>query len=92
MIKMKDTRKLSLVYFGISVIMLLMVAFGCERNSVEYVHSVNECDVYYAETDNPEYVEMYADNLREHIDNFVIQSEFGIIEVENGEIVYNNIK
>ena len=47
---MKDTRKLSLVYFGISVIMLLMVALGCERNSVDYVHSVGNCDVYYVET------------------------------------------
>ena len=89
---MKDTRKLSVIYFVISMIMLLMVAFGCERNSVEYVHSVNEYDVYYVETDNPEYVKLYAENLKEHNDNFVIQSDFGIIEVENGEIVYNNIK
>ena len=89
---MKDTRKLSVIYFAISVFMLLMVAFGCERNSVEYVHSVNGYDVYYAETDNPEYVKLYAENLKEHNDNFIIQSEFGIIEVENGEIIYNNIK
>ena len=89
---MKDTRKLCLVYFVISMIMLLMVAFGCERNSVEYVHSVNEYDVYYVETDNPEYVEMFANNMKEHNDNFVIQSDFGIIEVQDGEIIYNNIK
>ena len=89
---MKDTRKLSVVYFVISMIMLIMVAFGCERNSVEYVHSVNECDVFYVETDNPEYVKLYAENLKEHIDNFVLQSEFGIIEVEDGEIIYSNIK
>ena len=89
---MKDTSKLSLIYFVISMIMLLMVAFGCERNSVEYVHSVNEYDVYYAETDNPEYVKLYAENLKEHNDNFVIQSDFGIIEVQDGEIIYNNIK
>ena len=89
---MKDTRKLRLVYFVISMIMLIMVAFGCERNSVDYVHTVNGCDVYYIETDNPEYVGMFANNMKEHNDNFVIQSEFGIIEVENGEIIYNNIK
>ena len=89
---MKDTRKLSVIYFAISAIMLLMVAFGCERNSVEYIHSVNEYDVYYAETDNPEYVKLYAENLKEHNDNFIIQSEFGSIEVENGEVIYNNIK
>ena len=89
---MKDTRKLSLIYFGISVILLLFVCFGCERNSVDYVHSVGNYDVYYVETNNPEYVEKVADKLKTLNDNFVIQSEFGIIEVENGKIIYNNIK
>ena len=93
MIDMKDTRKLSLVYFGISVIMLLFVCFGCERAiDVDYLHTVNGYNVYYAETDNPEYVEMYANHLKENVNNFIIQSDFGIIEVENGEIIYNNIK
>ena len=92
MIDMKDTRKLSLIYFVISLIMLLFVCFGCERNSVDYIHSVNGCEVYYVETDNPEYVEKVADKLRTLNDNFVIQSDFGIIEVEDGEIIYNNIK
>ena len=89
---MKDTRKLSLIYFVVSLVMLLMVAFGCERNSVDYVHSVGNYDVYYVETNNPEYVEKVADKLKTLNDNFVLQSEFGIIEVEDGEIVYNNIK
>ena len=89
---MKDTRKLSVIYFVISLVMLLMVCLGCERNSVDYVHTVNGCDVYYAETDNPEYVKLYAENMKEHNDNFVIQSEFGIIEVKDGEVIYNNIK
>ena len=89
---MKDTRKLSVIYFVISLIMLLMIAFGCERNSVDYVHTVNDCDVYFVETDNPEYVEKVADKLITLNDNFVIQSDFGIIEVEDGKIVYNNIK
>ena len=90
---MKDTRKLSVIYFVISLIMLILVAFGCDRAiDVEYIHTVNGYDVYYVETDNPEYIEMYADHLRESADNFIIQSDFGIIEVQNGEIVYNNIK
>ena len=90
---MKDTRKLSVIYFVISAIMLLFVCFGCERPiDVDYIHTVNGYDVYYAETDNPEYVEMYANGLKESIDNFVIQSDFCIIEVEDGEIIYNNIK
>lgn len=89
---MKDTRKLSVIYFLISLVMLLMVAFGCERNNVDYVHTVNDCDVYFVETNNPEYVAKVADKIRTLNDNFVIQSDFGIIEVENGKIVYNNIK
>ena len=90
---MKDTRKLSVIYFVISLVMLLMVAFGCERPiDVDYLHSFNGYDVYYVKTDNPEYIEMYANGLKENVDNFIIQSDFGIIEVEDGEIIYNNIK
>ena len=89
---MKDTRKISVIYFVISLVLLLMVCFGCERNSVDYVHYVGNYDVYYVETNNPEYVEKVADKLKTLNDNFVIQSEYGIIEVEDGEIVYNNIK
>ena len=68
---MKDTRKLSVIYFVISLVLLLMVAFGCERNSVDYVHSVNGWDVYFVETDNPEYIEMYANHLKESVDNLL---------------------
>ena len=90
---MKDTRKLSVIYFVISLVMLLFVCFGCERAiDVDYIHTVNGYNVYYAEAEEPEYIEMYANNLKEHIDNFVIQSDFGIIEVQDGEIIYNNIK
>ena len=89
---MKDTRKLSVIYFVISLIMLLMVAFGCERNSVDYVHSVNGCDVFYVETNNEDGVIKTANRLMNISDNFVLQSEFGIIEVQDGEVIYNNIK
>ena len=70
----------------------MFVCLGCERNSVEYVHSVNECDVFYVETDNEEEVIKTANRLMNISDNFVLQSDFGIIEVEDGEIIYNNIK
>ena len=89
---MKDTCNLSVIYFAISLVMLLMVVFGCERNSVDYVHTVNECDVFYVETDNEDGVIKTANKLMNISDNFVLQSDFGIIEVENGEIIYNNIK
>ena len=90
---MKDTRKLSLIYFAISMVLLLFVCFGCERAiDVDYLHTFNGYNVYYAEAEEPEYIERYANHLKESIDNFIIQSDFGIIEVENGEIIYNNIK
>ena len=89
---MNDTRKLSVIYFVISLVLLLMVCFGCSRNHVDYIHSVNGCEVYYVETDSTEYVEKVAERLMILNDNFVIQSDFGIIEVEGGEIIYNNIK
>ena len=89
---MKDTRKLSVIYFVISLIMLLMVACGCEQTIIDYVHSVNECDVFYVETDNEDEVIKTANRLMNISDNFVLQSEFGIIEVQDGEIIYNNIK
>ena len=90
---MKDTRKLSVIYFVVSMIMLLMVALGCERAiNVDYIHTVNGCNVYYAEAEEPEYIEIYANHLKESIDNFIIQSDYGIIEVQDGEIIYNNIK
>ena len=89
---MKDTRKISVIYFMISMILLLMVAFGCGRYELDYIHTYNDCDVFYVETDNPEEVVKVADRLLNISDNFVLQSDFGIIEVENGEVIYNNLK
>ena len=73
---MKDTRIFSLVYFAISMVLLLFVCFGCERNSVDYVHTVNVCDVFYVETDNGDEVIKTANKLMNISDNFVLQSEF----------------
>lgn len=89
---MKETRKLSVIYFMISMVLLSMVCFGTSRREVEYLHTYNGCDVFYVETDNPEDAVKVGDKLTHLSDNFVLQSDFGIIEVENGEIVYNNIK
>ena len=54
---MKDTRKLSVIYFLISLVMLLMVCFGCEVNDSEspYVlhyqinHEEKEIDIQFSE-------------------------------------------
>ena len=93
---MKDTRKLSLVYFGISVILLLIFLCGCVNPNMEvdFIHEVNDVEVFYTDDIKSSYDGEYlADFMisRGH-DNFIIQSELGIIEVENGEIIYNNIK
>ena len=84
---MKDTRKLSVIYFVISLVMLMFVCFGCERNSVDYVHTVNECDVFYVETDNEDEVIKTANKLLNISDNFVLQSDFGILEYEDGKLI-----
>ena len=90
---MKETRKLSVIYFTISMILLLMVCFGCSNPvSVDYVHTVNDYEVYYTEANNSDEVLGTMNELLKHSDNFVLQSDFGIIEVEDGEIIYNNIK
>ena len=90
---MKDTRKLSVIYFVISLVMLLMVCFGWSNPlTADYVHSVNGVDVYYVEVNSSDEVLGTANELMKHSDNFVLQSDFGIIEVENGKVIYNNIK
>ena len=89
---MKDTRKLSVIYFVISLVMLLLVCLGCSNPlTVDYVHSVNGVDVYYVEVNNSDAVLGTANELMKQSDNFVLQSDFGIIEVENGEVIYNNL-
>ena len=93
---MKDTRKLSVIYFAISLVLLLMVCFGCEANGIEldYIHHVNDYEVFYSDDFvTKDELKEVADYLIENgHNNFVIQSDLGIIEVENGEIIYNNIK
>ena len=93
---MKDTRKLSLIYFGISVILLLIFLCGCAEPNMEvdYIHSVNDVEVFYTGDIKSSYDGEYLAEFmvsRGH-DNFIIQCDLGIIEVEDGEIVYNNIK
>lgn len=90
---MKDTRKLSVIYFVISLVMLLLVCFGCSNQvAVDYVHTVNGYDVYYIDANNTDEIDGVVNELMKYSDNFVLQSDFGIVEVENGEVIYNNLK
>ena len=93
---MKDTRKLSLVYFGISVILLLIFLCGCAdpKMEVDYIHSVADVEVYYTDDIKSSYDGEYLAEFmvsRGH-DNFIIQCDLGIIEFEDVEIIYKNIK
>ena len=100
---MKDTRKLSLVYFGISVILLLFVCFGCE-NEVEDIQiedsricrTYEEMDyVVCYDSEWKSYDEMKLEGLsfiEGGLKNFILQSDFGILEYEDGKLIYTTDK
>ena len=100
---MKDTQKLSVVYFVISLVMLLMVCFGCE-NAVEdnQIEDSRICRTY----EEMDYVVCYDSEWRSYdemklegvsfieggLKNFILQSDFGIVEYEDGQIIYSSEK
>ena len=93
---MKDTRKLSLLYFFVSVVLLLIFLCGCgnPHMEVDFIHEVNHVEVYYTDDISSSYdAEYLAEFLisRGH-DHFIVQCDSGMIEVENSKIIYNNIK
>lgn len=95
---MKDTRKLSVIYFVISLVMLMFVCFGCSNQSEE----TRTCRTYQ----NMDYVVCYDskwktfDEMKDEgesfveggLKNFVLQSDFGILEYENGKLIYTSEK
>ena len=95
---MKDTRKLSVVYFVISLVMLLMVCFGCSNQTEE----MRTCQTYQ----NMDYVVCYDsawqtyDEMKDEgesfieggLKNFILQSDFGIVEYEDGQLIYSSEK
>ena len=100
---MKDTRKLSLVYFGISMVLLLFVCFGCE-NAVEdnQLEETRICRTY----EEMDYVVCYDSAWQSYdemkleavsfieggLKNFILQSDFGILEYEDGKLIYTTDK
>ena len=103
MIDMKDTGKLRLVYFGISMVLLLFVCFGCE-NEVEdnQIEETRICRTY----EEMDYVVCYDSEWKTYdemklegvsfieggLKNFILQSDFGIIEYEGGQLIYSSEK
>lgn len=100
---MKETRKLSVIYFTISMILLLMVCFGCE-NEVE--ENQNEETRICRTHEEMDYVVCYDskwktfDEMKDEgesfvdggLKNFVLQSDFGIVEYEDGQLIYSSEK
>ena len=95
---MKDTRKLSLIYFVISLVMLLFVCFGCSNETEQS----RTCRTYQ----NMDYVVCYDNTWNSYqdmidegeefvkggLENFVLQSDFGIVEFEDGQLIYTSEK
>lgn len=100
---MKETRKLSVIYFMISLVMLLFVCFGCENEVEEnQIEETRICRTY----EDMDYVVCYDskwktfDEMKDEgesfvdggLKNFVLQSDFGIVEYENGKLIYTSEK
>ena len=97
---MKDTRKLSVVYFVISLVMLLFVCFGCENgNQIEETRicrTYEEMDyVVCYDSDWKTYDEMKLEGasfIEGGLKNFILQSDFGIVEYGDGQLIYSSEK
>ena len=100
---MKDTRKLSVIYFMFSLVMLLFVCFGCENEVEEnQIEETRICRTY----EDMDYVVCYDskwktfDEMKDEgesfveggLKNFVLQSDFGIVEYEDGKLIYTSEK
>lgn len=100
---MKETRKLSVIYFTISMILLLMVCFGCENEVEEnQIEETRICRTH----EEMDYVVCYDskwktfDEMKDEgesfveggLKNFVLQSDFGIVEYEDGKLIYTSEK
>ena len=95
---MKDTRKISVIYFVISLVMLLLVCFGCSNQ----IEETRTCRTYQ----NMDYVVCYDsewqsyDEMKDEgksfveggLKNFILQSDFGIVEYEDGQLIYSSEK
>lgn len=100
---MKDTRRLSVVYFVISLVMLLLVCSGCENELEEnQIDDSRICRTY----EEMDYVVCYDSEWKSYDDmklegvsfiegglkNFILQSDFGILEYDDGKLIYTTDK
>ena len=101
---MKETRKLSVIYFGIGLVLLLMVCFGCS-NQAEETNQLEETRICRTYQDM-DYVVCYDSSWQSYdemklegisfvdggLKNFILQSDFGILEYEDGKLIYSTDK
>ena len=103
MVNMKDTRKLSVVYFMISLVLLLFVCFGCSNQlEEEPIEETRICRTYEEmdavvcyDSSWQSYDEMKDEGesfVEGGLKNFVLQSDFGIVEYEDGKLIYTTEK
>lgn len=100
---MKETRKLSVIYFMVSVILLLVVCFGCENEGENnQIEETRICRTH----EEMDYVVCYDskwktfDEMKDEgesfveggLKNFILQSDFGIVEYEDGKLIYTSEK
>ena len=100
---MKDTRKLSVIYFVISMVLLLFVCFGCENTAEDnQLEETRICRTY----EEMDYVVCYDSAWQSYdemkiegvnfieggLKNFILQSDFGILEYEDGKLIYTTDK
>ena len=100
---MKETKKLNVIYFVISMILLMVVCFGCENEVEEnQIEETRICRTY----EDMDYVVCYDskwktfDEMKDEgesfveggLKNFVLQSDFGIVEYEDGQLIYSSEK
>ena len=95
---MKDTRKVSVIYFVISLVMLLFVCFGCSNQTegTRTCRTYQDMDYvvcYDSEWQSYDEMKYEGDSFVEGgLKNFVLQSDFGIVEYEDCQLIYTSEK
>jgi hypothetical protein len=96
---MKETRRLRVIYFVISVFLLMFVCMVCENNQNEETRicrTYEEMDYvvcYDSEWKSYDEMEIEGQSFVDGgLKNFILQSDFGILEFEYGQLIYSSEK
>ena len=96
---MKETRRLRVIYFVISVFLLMFVCMVCANNQNEETRicrTYEEMDYvvcYDSEWKSYDEMEIEGQSFVDGgLKNFILQSDFGILEFEYGQLIYSSEK